>query len=279
MIKLAIITGASGAGKTYVLSTFEENNYYVMDNIPISLANSLFKIIKSNPKQYQKVALAIPIYDAEKFFDLALKQKSFDVSFVGLDCSKHVLIERYRLSRRLHPRQPSGVSLSDCIDADKKLLNKLRERFTYYIDTSKMSIPEFRRFLYNNIFSIKESKLSVCFTSFGYKKAVPQDIEMVFDVRVLPNPYWVKKLKDKTGLDKEVVNYIFSFDVTKDFINHLISYLDYYLNQIDITSRKLVNIGIACSGGQHRSVAIAEYLKKHYAKKYNTSTSHREIPN
>ena len=124
---------------------------------------------------------------------------------------------------------------------------------------------------------IEGIKFSVMFMSFGYKRSVPQDIETVFDVRLLPNPFWVPELKDLTGLDKKVKDYVLEAPETKVYLKHVISYLDYYLEELKNSGKGHANIGIACSGGQHRSVAIAQYLADHYKKKYVTNVSHRDV--
>ncbi len=277
MIQLALITGVSGAGKTFVLSCFEENQYYVIDNIPLSVVPSLLKEFLKKPDQYKKVALAVNLSYARKVYELVKLQKEFSTIFLGLDCSKEVLIERFRLTRRLHPEEHQGLTLEECLAKDKKNILALREYFTHYVDTSKFSLQDCRQFLNENVFTSIEGKLNVNFISFGYKKSVPQDIETVLDVRILPNPYWVKELRYKTGLDKEVKDYIFSSPITTEFLKYALNYLDFFLGQVANSGRKMITIAIACSGGEHRSVAIAEYLKKHYSKLYHTSVSHREL--
>ncbi len=277
MIQLALITGVSGAGKTFVLSCFEENQYYVIDNIPLSVVPSLFKEFLKKPDKYKKVALAVNLSYARNVYELARLQKQFSVIFLGLDCSKEALIERFRLTRRLHPEEHEGLTLEECVAKDKKYILALRQYFTHYVDTSKFSLAECRAFLNENVFSSTEGKLNVNFISFGYKKSVPLDIETVLDVRILPNPFWVKELKYKTGLDKEVKEYIFNSPITKEYLKHATDYLDFFLSQVAASGRKMITIAIACSGGEHRSVAVAEYLKKHYSKLYHTSSSHREL--
>lgn len=277
MIQLAIITGASGAGKTYALSTFEENGYFVIDNIPLTLMDKLFNEFVHDQDKYAKVALSVHLSDAQGVFDLSKKYKQFAVIFLGLGCSKEVLLERFKLNRRVHPYQTSGMSLNDAIDLDLKNILALREEFTHFVDTSKLTTGQLRKYLYANIFANEENKLCVNFISFAYKKSVPQDVEMVFDARILPNPYWVSELKDLCGLDEPVKKYIFDSPVATEYLNRVISFLDYYLNFADEKGRKIISIGIACSGGQHRSVAVSEYLKNYYAKKYNTSVSHRDL--
>lgn len=277
-INLAIISGVSGAGKTYTLACFEENGYHIIENIPSSLLNNLFIEFLNNPEKYQKVALSISLDEAKEAFNIASKFNDIETTFIGLDCSKEVLLERYKLSRRIHPLQiDNRLSLSDSIDSEKEKISLLRDLFTHYIDTSKFSLGDLRNFYLNNVFSIKSNKLTVNFVSFGYKKSVPQDVESVFDVRILPNPYWVNDLKELNGLDKPVIDYIMSFDITKEYLNKLISYLDYYLSEVSKAGRRMITIGIACSGGQHRSVMVAEYLKKYYQKAYNTYSMHRDL--
>lgn len=277
MINLALISGVSGAGKTFVLSIFEENGYYVIDNLPLALMKDFVGEIKTNPNKYSKVALAIPLFEAKTAYDLVKNDKEFETIFLGLDCSDQVLFERFRLTRRLHPLQTGGLTLEQCIENDAKNISKIRHEFTNYIDTSKLSTGQLRKHLYSTVFVDDQSKLSVTFVSFGYKRSIPHDIDIVLDARTLPNPYWVDELKEMTGLDKPVKDFIFSNEITKKFLEKTTGYLDYVLDKVKDSSRKSYIVGIACTGGQHRSVAIAEYLKEHYSKIYKTSVSHREL--
>lgn len=277
MINLALISGVSGAGKTFVLSIFEENGYHVIDNLPLSLMENFILEAKSHPDKYSKVALAIPLYDAKEAYKLVKNDKEFKTLFLGLDCNDSVLLERFRLTRRLHPLQTSGLTLEQCIENDAKNISRIRYEFTNYIDTSKLSTGQLRKHLYSTVFVGDESKLAVTFASFGYKRSIPHDIDIVLDARTLPNPYWVDELKEMTGLDKPVKDFIFSNEITKKFLEKTTGYLDYVLDKVKDSSRKSYIVGIACTGGQHRSVAIAEYLKEHYSKIYKTSVSHREL--
>lgn len=277
-INLVIVSGVYGAGKTYTLSCFEENGYKIIENIPLSLIKNLCKEFLSNPLKYKKVALSIVLEDAKEAYLIIKEFKDIDLTFIGLDCSKEVLLERYKLSRKVHPYQiTKTISLNDSIDLDKQKMESIRNLCTHYIDTSKFSIGDLRKLYLNSIFNPMDTKMVVNFVSFGYKKSVPQDVETVFDVRILPNPFWIKELKELSGLDKEVKDYIMSFDITKEYLKHLTSYLDYYLKHVNESGRKMITIGIACSGGQHRSVMVAEYLKNYYGKVYNTYSMHRDL--
>ena len=273
MVNLVIVSGVHGAGKTTALSAFEENGYVIVDNIPQGLLNDFYhEVIKS---KFKKVALAIPLESYKEAYELARKYPEIHSIFLGLFCSENELLERYKLSRRIHPLTLDGTPLNEAIAKEIKQMLSMKEMFTHFVDTSKVTAAEFYGYLKANLFTDKENALTVNFISFGYKKSVPQDVELVFDARMLPNPYWVPELKELTGLDKPVIDYIFSFKETKEYLDHVIEYLDYYLDVLQKSGKKSATIGIACSGGQHRSVAISEYLKKHYSKKYNTYVTHR----
>lgn len=276
MKKIVIISGVYGSGKSTALYTFEEAGYYVVDNLPIELVKAFFDTILKN-KSYEKVAIAVPLENANEVFEISENYKDFDVKFLGITCSREALNERYRLSRKLHPLQSQGYTLDSALERDYKILESVRENLTCLIDTSKLGINEFKKTIHNVVMGIKGDKFSVMFMSFGYKKSVPQDIETVFDVRLLPNPYWVPKLKNLNGLDQEVKDYVLNAPETKEYLEHVTKYLDYYLEELKKTGKGHANIGIACSGGQHRSVAVAQYLFEFYSKKYETSVSHRDI--
>lgn len=277
MGKLIIFTGVSGGGKTLAMQCFEESGYYVTDNIPVSVVEEYFNVIEKDPKKYAKVALTVTLANAKETFELARKHKNFETTIVGITCSAPVLNERFRLTRKLHPRQVEGLSLDKCINDDLVLIRGLRDYFDIFIDTTKLSKNEFRNVIFDSCIGNKH-KFSVSFYSFGYKISVPQDIETVFDVRLLPNPYWVPELKNLTGLDQKVKDFVLSAPETKEYLKNIIKYLDFYLEELKKNDRNHASIGIACSGGQHRSVVIANYLCEYYSKKYTTNVSHKDLP-
>ena len=276
MIDLVIVTGAYGAGKSLAAQAFEEAGYYVTDRIPLGVVDCYFDELEKHKDSVQKVALTIESKIALEAYKKAKKHKDFQVKFFGITCDEGTLIERYRLSRKVHPQQPLGKTLEQAIKDDLADLRAIRDYFDVYIDTAKLSKNEFRNRIYDACIGSK-NKFVVSFTSFGYKINVPQDIETVFDVRLLPNPYWVPELKELTGLDEEVKDYVLNAPETKEYLKHIIAYLDFYLEELKKKERQHANIGIACSGGQHRSVAIAEYLANHYSKKYYTNVTHKNI--
>ena len=278
MIDLMIITGVYGAGKTTCLRAFEDGGYFITDNVPVGVVDAYFCELAKNPDKYQKVALSVELEYALETYQLAKKHQEFSVKFIGITCDKATLNERYRLSRKLHPKQPKGMSLDEAIDSDLATIKKLTDYFDIYIDSANLNKNEFRNRIYDGAIGSK-NKFVVSFTSFGYKVCVPQDIETVFDVRLLPNPYWEKELRPKTGLDQEVEDYVLKAPQTQKFLENLVKYLDFYLEELKKNDRGHASIGIACSGGQHRSVVIAEYLAKHYSNKYYTSVTHKNLPN
>lgn len=277
MINLVIISGVYGAGKTTAIQAFEEAGYFITDNVPVGVVDAYFSEIAKDEKKYTKVALSVNLEYAQRTYELAKKHKEFSIIFFGITCDKATLIERYRLSRKLHPKQPLGFTLEEAISSDIEYAKKLTDLFDIYIDSAKLTKKELRDRIYEGIIGM-EKKFVVAFSSFGYKVAVPQDIETVFDVRLLPNPYWVPSLKEKTGLDKEVKDYVLNAPETKQFLKHTIAYLDFYLEELKKNDRHHASVGIACSGGQHRSVVIAEYLAKYYSDKYFTSVTHKNLP-
>ena len=277
MINLVIVTGAYGAGKTLAAQAFEEAGFYVTDRIPLKVVDSYFEELIKNPNLYSKVALVVESDIALETFEKAKKYKEFSIKFIGITCNAAKLNERYRLSRKVHPKEPKGMSLAEAIESYLKKMRELIEYCDFYIDTSNLSILEFRSRLYDYVIGA-EKKFAVSFISFGYKISVPQDIETVFDVRLLPNPFWVPTLKHKTGLDQEVKDYVLKAPETKEYLKHVIEYLDFYLEELKKNDRKHAKIGFACSGGQHRSVAVAEYIAEHYSKKYYVTVTHKDLP-
>ena len=278
MIDLVILTGVSGAGKTTALLTFEELGYYIVDNLPIRLIDELFKEFTNNEKTYRKAVICFPLNEASEVYKCAKKYDKFNIIFLGLDSKEDVLIERYRLTRHVHPLQLKGLSLINAIKEDQNLINKIKSEFTHYVDTSKFLPSELRTYIYDITKGVFAKKMTVIFSSFGYKKSVPLDLDMIIDARVLVNPYWDDNLKHLTGLDEKVKDYVLKDKLTKDFLKRITNYLDLYLSSLDKAGRSLVNIGVGCSGGQHRSVVIANYLKEYYMDKYHALSEHRDIP-
>lgn len=275
---LVIVTGASGAGKTTFLYTLEELGFYIVENTPVSLMDALFGEFEDHPDKYPRVALSVSLQVAEATHGIALRHKGIKTIFQGLDCSIPVLIERFKLTRRIHPLQHEGLTLLQALHKDANDLAALKERFDYYLDTTKTTGSQLRKYIYDVYIGFERKRLNVVFVSFGYKKVIPQDLDIILDTRMLPNPYWTESLRDLTGLDKPVVDYVLDNDIARDYLKHVTDFLDFYLGQLEKEHRPVITIGFGCSGGQHRSVVVAEYFKRYYARRFQTIVVHRDIP-
>jgi UPF0042 nucleotide-binding protein len=275
-ITLVLVTGVAGAGKTTFASVCEEHGYHVIEEFPTSMIPSLLEVFKKEPESYDKVALFVNIAKIEDAAEIVKKDEAFDVTVVGLDCSKDVLLTRFRLTRHIHPLQPKGFSLMEAIEADAKKMEETRPIYDVYIDTTGLNEKDLRKKA-SALLGQGENKLHVVLSSFGYKYGLPRDAEVVIDARVLANPYWVKELSRLTGLDKPVVDYIRKDPKTAPFLEKLFGLLDDYFAQAVEEGRSYVVVDVGCSGGQHRSVFIAEEIFAHYKNQYACTIYHREI--
>ena len=281
MKKIYILTGPSGAGASTAKFVFEELGFYILENFPVVLTNELIDKVIANRPDTENICLIPRISEAKALFMELKKHKEFEVVTILLDCSSEELIRRYALTRHTHPMSAlSGIGLEDAIKNDLALVNQLRGGCDLYIDTSKTSIKELRTTLYNKIENLDSKKgiTTVKFVSFGMKNGIQKDIDMMIDCRILPNPFWVESLKDKTGEDIDVIDYLNSYPETGHFLDNTIAYLEYHLAEMQKSGRGYYVVGVACSGGQHRSTYVANYLKKYFGKKYKTLAYHRDSP-
>ena len=199
------------------------------------------------------------------------RSNNFDVSLFVLSATKDVLLKRFALTRHTHPRTiGSKLTLEKAIDIDLKNVDDIMDDIDCFLDTSNLEVKDLRSNLYH-ILSGKTANPTITFISYGIKNGVPKGLDTSFDVRIIPNPFWVEELKELNGGDQEVIDYMLTYPITMDTINHIIDYLDFYLPKLLIKDRANYNIGIACSGGHHRSTFVANYLADHYKEKYNTS--------
>ena len=281
MKKIYILTGPSGAGASTAKFVFEELGFYILENFPAVLTNELIGKVIANRPETENVCLIPRISEAKALFLELKKHSEFEIVTILLDCSSEELIRRYALTRHTHPMSAlSGIGLEDAIKNDLALVNQLRGRCDLYIDTSKTTIKELRTTLYNKIENLDSKKgiTTVKFVSFGMKNGIQKDIDMMIDCRILPNPFWVESLKDKTGEDIDVIDYLNSYPETGHFLDNTIAYLEYHLAEMQKSGRGYYVVGVACSGGQHRSTYVANYLKKYFGKKYKTLAYHRDSP-
>lgn len=280
---LVVLTGVSGAGKSTAMRFLEDTGYYCIDNMPPELMSTFISLLE-NGNNYSKVAIVTDVRSSHIFKDIIesvqeIENYNYLVKIVYLDINDKEALKRYKLTRRKHPfADKFNGSISQAIAYEKEILSSLRARADHVIDTSDMDDQKLRARLAQILLNNDSEVMNIHCMSFGFKHGIPAEADFVIDVRCLPNPYWVENLRNKTGMDKEVSDYVFSFDQSKELLDRLISLLD-FLNPLYIKEGKSqLVIAIGCTGGNHRSVAFAEKLKQHFSKKWdNVSVNHRDI--
>ncbi len=278
-MNLYIITGLSGAGKTNALRTFEDNNYYCIDNLPAKLLPNAIQDLENN--QIKSVAISIDSrsLNIEMLPEILEELKLLKISFklIFLTASIEQIIKRFNESRRKHPLSKNKTSLREAIVKDQEILSMIEDDYIH-IDTSNLNLTS----LNVKINDLIDSKLSfhIHLSSFAYKKAIPLDIDFIFDVRELPNPFYKDDLKNLTGLDKPLKEYLLNFEETKEIIQDITSFLRPRIKKYELQGRKYLAIGFGCTGGRHRSVFITEEIAniiKNNNNDLHVSTFHREL--
>lgn len=279
MKKIILISGISGAGKTTASNALEDMGYTCIDQYPAELLPGLIELIKTNDSiKYDKVALSINLNDLDNFYNL-LDNSDISAKLLLLDASEEVIINRYKFSRRIHPLviANTAATLQEAVDIEKKLVSKFKKRNVHVIDTTNLSAKQFKEKLDEILGSDNNKNLAITFESFGYKYGVPEDADMIIDVRMLDNPFYVDKLRQLTGNDKEVKRYVLNSKITQRYLKKLIPFLDFNFKEYDKEDKRHITICVGCTGGQHRSVTIANYLYTTYKDKYMCYIKHREI--
>ncbi|SDQ26186.1 RNase adapter RapZ [Virgibacillus salinus] len=280
--KLVVITGMSGAGKTVAVHSFEDLGYYCVDNLPPALLPKFLELMKDSTNNIHKVALVMDLRGREFFdslfeaLDILGKEDWLDEHILFLDAQDESLVTRYKETRRSHPLAVGGLPLNG-IQQERKILDELRGRAQRIIDTSNLKPKALRDKILKAYTEDKQEIFSVHMVSFGFKYGVPIDADLVFDVRFLPNPHYVSHMQPLTGLNPEVSSYVFKWGDTKKFNEKVLDLLQFMLPQYKKEGKSQLVVAIGCTGGQHRSVAIAEYFAKQLSSNYITHISHRDI--
>ncbi len=285
--QIKIITGLSGAGKSTVIDKLEDMGFYCIDNLPPALLEKFLDlIIDSKAKTTQKVAIVIDIRGRAFFEGLKenlskLKLKYEDVEVIFLEANRHVLVKRFKETRRTHPLSLEGKNESSMINAIEEEIRCtafLKEIADKIIDTSSMSKRELNLLLLK-IFSIKsvQESTEIIFNSFGFKYGVPLHADMIFDVRFIENPFYIKDLRPLSGEDKPVYDFIFSQEISEEYYQKLFELLDFSFKCYSDEARNQIVVSIGCTGGKHRSVAFTKRLATEFSQKgYNVKMSHRD---
>ena len=283
-MRMVIVTGMSGAGKSTALKVLEDTGYFCVDNLPIPLFLKFVEMSAQPDANLDKVAIGIDIRGGRSFARLAeeldvLKEKEIPHEILYLDAGDDVLVKRYKETRRSHPLAKDG-RLDRGIAAERKELEFLKMRATYIIDTSNLLTRELNQEIRKIFVEGKEYKnLYVTILSFGFKYGIPSDADLVFDVRFLPNPYYIEELKEKTGQDKAVQQYVMDNDKAPAFLEKVTDLLDFLLPNYILEGKNQLVIAVGCTGGKHRSVTLANaiYEKMKEKEDYGFRIEHRDI--
>lgn len=263
-IELIVISGISGAGKSTALRAVEDLGYYCMDNIPPQLLTTFVQLYVQTKSAPSKVAVVLDIRTREFFEDISLeleklKTLGVDYKLIFLEAADETVVNRYQEMRRPHPLAADG-NILDGLKEERKKLQAIKKLADYIIDTSRMNNYKLRAEI-NNILELGSSQMQVSIVSFGFKNGILLDADYVFDVRFIPNPYYIKELKPQSGKDPAVKDYVFSFDDTKVFMDKIEDLIKFVVPRYIKEGRLQLTVGIGCTGGRHRSVALSEELK------------------
>ena len=284
-MEILVISGLSGAGKSSAASCLEDIGYYTVDNMPAAIIPKFAEFSAESDGRYDRVALVNDIRGGvDSFQELLevidrLREGGTVCPLLYLEADTQSIIKRYKETRRRHPLMESGATIEDAVKRETELLRPLRERADFVIDTTQLSAAKLRGELYR-LFAEKgqQSRMSINVVSFGYKYGVPLEADLVFDVRFMPNPYYVPELRYQTGMNDDVYNYVFSFPQTKEFLSKLEQMLAFLLPLYQEEGKAVLVVAVGCTGGRHRSVSIARAVTEYLNKLgYAAYENHRDI--
>lgn len=284
-MEILIISGLSGAGKSSAATYLEDMGYYTVDNMPADIILKFAEFCADSDGRYDRVALVSDIRSGKDGFTgllnavERLKDSGIVCRVLFLDAKVETIIKRYKETRRRHPLMEDGATVEDAMHREEELLKPLKDHADFVIDTTSMSSAKLKSELFS-LFGDKSTKssLNVNVMSFGYKHGVPLEADLVFDVRFMPNPFYIPELKQKTGMDQEVYDYVFSFEQTKKFVEQLEKMLTFLLPLYSEEGKTVLVIAIGCTGGHHRSVAITREIAMYLSKLgYPTFENHRDM--
>ena len=284
-MRIVIVTGMSGAGKSTALKMLEDMGYFCVDNLPVPLVPKMAELLSVPGSEMNKSALGIDIRSGQNFKMLEnilneLDQEAVDYEILYLDSADDVLIKRYKETRRSHPLAGPGGKVDEGIRKEREEITFLKKRADYVIDTSHTLTRELREELYKIFVENKDYKnLYISVESFGFKYGIPKDADLVFDVRFLPNPYYIEELRPMSGNDQAVRDYVMDNETARVFLEKLTDMIEFLLPNYIKEGKTQLIIGIGCTGGKHRSVTLANELYEHLRKSdsYGLRIEHRDI--
>ena len=287
-IKVVIVSGLSGAGKTVALRALEDTGYFCIDNLPVTLIEPFLSAIKTE-KNIEKVGIGVDIREKAFLSDayqiLSFLKGQYRIEILFLEAEKDVMLRRYKETRRPHPMLSTlggrgEMNIEDAIDKERALLAVIRDATDKIIDTSNYTPHQLRYLITSTYGNVEESQgINISIISFGYKFGVPQNIDLLFDVRFLPNPYFIPELKPLKGTDAVVYDFVVKNDETREFFKHISGLMDFLIPHYIREGRAYLVIGIGCTGGRHRSPAIVEEMSRHIKEKHGIKPNviHRDM--
>jgi len=285
-MKLVIISGLSGSGKSVAINTLEDDDFYCIDNMPLSMLLTCIEHLTSTDSiYYEKIAIGVDARNASKDFisfpDIveAIKKSGLDLELIHLEASDETLIKRYSETRRKHPLTKKGLPLVEAIQMEKNILEDLVLLADLRIDTTTTNVRELRSIITEQVCKKESAEVTVLLQSFGFKYGVPNDSDYVFDVRCLPNPYWENSLRALSGKDPEVIEYLQAHEEVKQMIDSISKFVEQWLPLFIKENRSYLSVSIGCTGGHHRSVHVTEYISTRFKdiKDIHISVRHRDL--
>ncbi|MFT5593841.1 MAG: UPF0042 nucleotide-binding protein [Oceanicoccus sp.] len=283
-MKLVVISGRSGSGKSTALDLLEDLGFYCIDNLPVGLLQNLLDQIQSGQGQMSSVAVSIDARniqaDLANFADIMnkLDRKQCQLEIIYLDAHSDTLLTRFSATRRKHPLTGPDVPLLEAIDREKLVLQHIADMADLTVDTTHLSMHQLRSMIKERVVQKQGTDMSLLFESFGFKHGIPKDSDLVFDVRCLPNPYWDPALRQFTGQDRPIQEFLQNDEHVIAMFNDIQSFLKKWLPQFEANNRTYMTVSIGCTGGQHRSVYMAERLFAAYQNEFsNVQVRHREL--
>lgn len=280
-MKLTIISGRSGSGKSVCLHVLEDLGFYCIDNLPVSLLPALVEQI--SPQQ-KRVAISIDARnmpsDHQQFVTIfeELKKLVSQYEIIFLDAEEGILLRRFSETRRKHPLSSEKIHLQEALEQESQLLEPLAQLADLRIDTTRLTGQQLRDLVRDRVNPKTSKSLSLLFESFGYKLGIPLDADFTFDARCIPNPYWEPNLRSLNGTDEVVADYLRKQPTTQKLINDITHFLETWLPCYEVDNRNYMTIAIGCTGGQHRSVYLVEQIAKHFRdRQFNVQIRHREL--
>ena len=283
--RFLIISGLSGAGKSIALHALEDAGYYCVDNLPVGLLLNFVAYLDQHPlPHFQNVAVGIDARNhAESIAELPatleqLRSRQLAAELIFVDATDVTLLQRFSETRRRHPLSTGGLSLPDTIAHEREVLDSIASLADIRIDTTRLNVHELRNLVRELITQNSGGGLSLQLSSFGFKHGVPTDADFVFDARCLPNPYWEASLRDQTGQDHEVVEFLEQQELVHSFANDVIGFLDQWIGRFEAINRSYLTVAFGCTGGRHRSVYMVERVARHFGDQGKRAViTHREI--